>query len=89
MRAANHDRWRRWARWPVAEAPGAGDAADLFVDALFGTGLGRPLDGAVLDWVRGRDAAAAARTVAVDIPSGVCSDSGRPLGTGADSVHAA
>ncbi|WP_094023510.1 NAD(P)H-hydrate dehydratase [Maliponia aquimaris] len=54
----------------------------LVVDALFGTGLTRPfLD---LGAVRGRlaawQAAAQPRIVAVDVPSGLCSDSGRYLG---------
>ncbi len=62
--------------------------ADLMVDALFGTGLARPVDDPVLrEWLRRIDDAtdAAARddrtkTVAVDIPSGLCADSGRVLG---------
>ncbi|WP_299840362.1 NAD(P)H-hydrate dehydratase [uncultured Jannaschia sp.] len=48
--------------------------ADLIVDALFGIGLSRPVDlplGAV----------PAGRVVALDMPSGLCSDSGRPVGT--------
>lgn len=58
---------------------------DLYVDALFGTGLKRPV-------VLGEDYASTARSevgdglrgelrhVAIDIPSGVCSDSGKFLG---------
>jgi hydroxyethylthiazole kinase-like uncharacterized protein yjeF len=49
--------------------------ACLLVDALFGTGLARPLGGAVPS--RLRDLAAAARVrVAVDLPSGVATDDG-------------
>ena len=37
---ANHDRWRALGPvLPFASAPTAADAADLYVDALFGTGL--------------------------------------------------
>ena len=74
----------------IGDAPRLAGEADLYVDALFGTGLGRALDGAVLDWVRDRAAAkdVGAKTVAVDIPSGLCSDSGRVLGAGADVVSA-
>ena len=74
--AANYRRWAELGDTrPLAEAGAAGDAA-LVVDALFGTGLARPLEG------QGRDAVTrrAARTVAVDIPSGLCADSGRVLG---------
>lgn len=67
------------ARWtgptvPLAEAP----PAPLIVDALFGTGLGRPLAEAVqavLDRLRG-----SGRVVAVDIASGLDSDTGAALG---------
>ena len=71
--------YRRWAGMgdtrPLGEANEAGEAA-LVVDALFGTGLARPLEGLVRDVVARRWA----RVVAVDIPSGLCADSGRVLG---------
>ena len=89
---ANHDRWRALGPvLPFASAPTAADAADLYVDALFGTGLRRPLEGELLDWVstRAADPQATARTVALDMPSGLCSDSGRALGETAETVRAA
>lgn len=60
---------------------------DLVVDALFGTGLSRPVTGIGLTllemhedrqslWTNGKWGVA---HVAVDLPSGLCSDSGRPL----------
>ncbi len=50
----------------------------VLIDALFGTGLSRPIDDAVA--VRLRDLAAAARlTIAVDLPSGVATDDGAVL----------
>ncbi|MCP1170301.1 NAD(P)H-hydrate dehydratase [Limimaricola litoreus] len=55
---------------------GAVRRADLVIDALFGLGLTRPLDARlepVLD-------AGAQRVLAIDLPSGLCSDSGRALG---------
>jgi hydroxyethylthiazole kinase-like uncharacterized protein yjeF len=58
------------------EAAGAVRRADLVIDALFGLGLTRPLD-ARLKPVLG---AGARRMLAVDLPSGLCSDSGRALG---------
>jgi hydroxyethylthiazole kinase-like uncharacterized protein yjeF len=54
----------------------------LWVDALFGAGLSRPLEGpaaaAALAMAQAPD-----RVVAVDVPSGVAGDTGRPLGVGA------
>ena len=67
---------RRWSGKvvPLAEAP----PAPLIVDALFGTGLARPLPEAAqaaLDRVRGQG-----RVVAIDIVSGLEADTGRALG---------
>ncbi len=55
------------------------DGAALYVDALFGAGLARPLDGVALEVI----SAMAARDVpcvAVDVPSGVHGDTGMVLG---------
>ena len=54
----------------------------IVVDALFGTGLVRPiLDPllSVLRWLDDTMDEAVSHYVAVDIPSGLCADSGRPL----------
>lgn len=95
----NFEKWRRLAgtdpdaRTGKSEAvPGAGPLPDLLVDALFGTGLCRPLgppfgdalvgwggfsaDGGIRDVPSQRRPF---RIVSVDIPSGLCSDSGRVL----------
>ena len=69
------------ARWdgPVeALMPEVLDGADIVVDALFGAGLSRPLEGpakAVVEAIGHRIC------VAVDVPSGVHGDSGAILGT--------
>lgn len=55
------------------------DRADLVVDALFGTGLDRPVEGlpaAVIEAVN----AVPVPVLAVDLPSGVQADSGRIMG---------
>lgn len=54
------------------------DGAGVAVDALFGAGLSRPLEGAARAAV---ESVTAARlpTVAVDIPSGLSGDTGEPL----------
>ena len=56
--------------------------ADLVVDGLFGTGLTRPLGDIQNDIWRAFDleTGAIARLVSIDLPSGLCSDSGRVLG---------
>jgi len=51
----------------------------LVIDALFGIGLARPIEGAyaaLIDRVNGMEC----RVLAVDVPSGLCADSGRMLG---------
>ncbi len=76
---ANRDRWGG----PVAPLalPLPLGGADLVVDALFGTGLTRPLEGvaALAANALAEAAWAGERVVALDAPSGLCMDSGRPL----------
>jgi NAD(P)H-hydrate epimerase len=55
------------------------ERADLVVDALLGTGLARPVEGFLARVVERINAAARA-CVALDIPSGLDSDTGRTLG---------
>ncbi|MEQ8255451.1 MAG: NAD(P)H-hydrate dehydratase [Roseovarius confluentis] len=64
------------------------EKSDLFVDAVFGTGLSRPVEGGlaqVLVAFDGFRESRHVRTVAVDIPSGLCADSGRAMGTFANA----
>ncbi len=63
---------------PIAAAPGALRGADLVVDALFGIGLARPLP-EVLRPVFEAIPAEAVRA-ALDVPSGIDTDSGDVLG---------
>ena len=53
--------------------------APLVIDALFGAGLSRPLEGVVAELAE-RIAAAGLPVVAVDVPSGLAGDSGEALG---------
>ncbi len=53
------------------------DDAALVVDALFGAGLSRPLEGEAARFAR---ASKDITVVAVDVPSGLHGDTGRPLG---------
>ncbi len=62
-----------------AAAAGVVTGADLLVDAVLGTGLAREVRGRPAEavaWINGADAP----VVAVDLPSGICSDTGRVLG---------
>lgn len=58
---------------------GEGLDADLFVDAVFGTGLTRALPEPFARFMEQVTDSKTLRTVAVDITSGVCADSGRVL----------
>jgi hydroxyethylthiazole kinase-like uncharacterized protein yjeF len=68
------------ARWPDAQ-PG-----DLAIDALLGLGATRPPEGALAEAVRLLNAGTAP-VLAVDLPTGLCGDTGRSLGD--DVVRAA
>jgi hydroxyethylthiazole kinase-like uncharacterized protein yjeF len=71
------------ARW---RAPAAG----VVVDAIFGTGLSRPVEGDAAASIRRlntarRSRAGKLRVVAVDIPSGLCADTGQALGSAVEA----
>lgn len=73
----------RWAasRWkgevrPLSTEPSIGT---LYIDALFGAGLSRPLEGAVAQLARACHEKSLT-VVSVDTPSGIHGDTGRPLG---------
>jgi hydroxyethylthiazole kinase-like uncharacterized protein yjeF len=79
--AANYRRWR--AMGDVREIPDRAlfeehPEAGVIVDALFGTGLTRPFEPSPALAVA-LAGGARARVVAVDMPSGLCADSGRFL----------
>ncbi len=76
--APGSDAARAAARWhgPMAPfAPGEAARAALVIDAVFGAGLTRPVDGLVADTLR-----AARRIIAVDVPSGIDGATGQVRG---------
>ncbi len=79
--ALKGDAAEAFRRWPGQTLPVSPDhpMADLFVDAIFGAGLARPLEGHAA-----RLAAASARfperVIAIDMPSGIHGDTGLALG---------
>lgn len=69
---------------PLADATPAD--ADIVVDAIFGAGLSRPVDGTVAE-VLARVAAAGVPVVAVDVPSGLDGDTGQVRGVAVPAVE--
>jgi hydroxyethylthiazole kinase-like uncharacterized protein yjeF len=72
------------------EIVAAASSYDVVVDALFGTGLKRPLTGVfaeVVEYVSGIRHTSASETliVSVDIPSGLDADQAQPIGPAADA----
>ena len=72
-----------WTGPTEAAEPAALARATLFVDALFGAGLSRPLDGRAAALVA---ALVGRRIVAIDVPSGVAGDTGQVLGVAAEAA---
>ena len=75
---------RRWAGDIKSLEPGLFDDADLVIDALFGAGLARELDGvsrSIIDEINARKIPC----LSVDVPSGVLGDSGAVLGAAPDA----
>lgn len=75
----------RWKGQVEPLSSGLLDGAGLVVDALFGAGLARPLEGTVRDLVE-ELGARSIPTVAVDVPSGVDGDTGGVLDTAAQAA---
>ncbi len=86
-----HVNYRRWidrgSVRPLSEVVDAVrvDSVDLIVDSVFGTGLVRPLGNDLISMIEavrdfGESVGTSPIVVSVDIPSGICSDSGRELG---------
>ena len=55
-------------------------AASLLVDALYGTGLDRPIEGTAAEWIELANSQSETPILAIDLPSGLDSDTGAPLG---------
>lgn len=85
--AAAHAAWLAAGGTPHAELPPAPpEGWSLVVDALFGIGLQRPLEGRYADWIESLNTQPCPR-LAVDIPSGLDADTGRRLGPCFAATH--
>jgi hydroxyethylthiazole kinase-like uncharacterized protein yjeF len=83
---ATQDAQAMTARWEGVTTPLNGALEPgVWIDALFGAGLSRPLEGPAAA-AAVRMAEAPERVVAVDVPSGVPGDSGKPIGPAACAV---
>jgi ADP-dependent NAD(P)H-hydrate dehydratase / NAD(P)H-hydrate epimerase len=78
---------RRWRGPTAAAEPSALSSTDMIVDALFGAGLDRPVEGLPQAMIEAMRAAAnrGCHVVAVDLPSGINGTSGAVMG---DAVSA-
>jgi len=79
LRGAVREHADRWPGPIEVLAPAALGGAQLIVDAIFGAGLSRALDGEALETLAAA-AAAGLPIVAVDVPSGLQADTGENLG---------
>jgi len=65
----------------AASAPAVLEPSTVLVDALFGTGLSRPLPKALTVWLEAANTHKGAYKVALDVPSGVCATKGTLWGS--------
>lgn len=86
--ATNYRKWCALGKVQPLAAAHAAQPADIYVDAVFGTGLTRAPEGELAKVLHaigpegGNSDWFADRVVAIDAPSGLCLDSGRVLGAG-------
>jgi NAD(P)H-hydrate epimerase len=70
----------RWLGIPSLDDPPDPRDPGLWIDALFGNGQSRPPGEAMESLLRSREKGGAGPLVAIDVPTGLCGDSGRVLG---------
>ncbi|MGB8365911.1 MAG: NAD(P)H-hydrate dehydratase [Rhizomicrobium sp.] len=75
---------KRWDAPIASLSESVVDGAELVIDALFGAGLGRPLEGPARE-IAARANGSNIPIVAIDVPSGLHGDLGRPLVEGGDA----
>jgi NAD(P)H-hydrate epimerase len=80
---ASHLRHAEWLGIPRLAAPPDPAGPALWIDALFGIRQGRPPSAQLLELLAARERQRPGNLVAIDVPTGLCADQGRCLGSGA------
>jgi NAD(P)H-hydrate epimerase len=83
---AAHRRHAHWLGIPELSAPPPPDDTAIWVDALFGIGQSRPPADALETLLEERQRQRPGQLIAIDGPTGLCADSGQPLGRCAASA---
>jgi hydroxyethylthiazole kinase-like uncharacterized protein yjeF len=85
---------KKWQGGVTAAQPDALDGGDIVVDALFGAGLDRPVEGLARAMIEAMNAHAQARpgrrampVIAVDLPSGINGTSGAVMGLAVNAAQ--
>lgn len=79
LRGDAADAAKRWTGPVEAASPGGLAGAGIIIDALFGAGLSRPVDGLAKQMIEAVNASGA-HVIAVDLPSGINGASGAAMG---------
>ena len=77
---------RRWTGQTIAASPQVLVSADLIVDALFGAGLDRMVEGLAHDLIEAANASGLP-IIAVDLPSGINGTTGAVMGTAINAAE--
>ena len=77
---------KSWGRSIAPAEPSGLDRADIIVDALFGAGLDRPVEGLPRTMIEAMNAQAAP-VVSVDLPSGINGSSGAVMSVAVEAAH--
>jgi ADP-dependent NAD(P)H-hydrate dehydratase / NAD(P)H-hydrate epimerase len=77
---------KKWTGPILPAQPNKLNGAAVVVDALYGAGLDRPVEGLARDMIEAMNALAAP-VVAVDLPSGINGTSGAVMGTAVSAAH--
>lgn len=94
LRGDAADAAKKWTGAVAAAQPDALDGADIVIDALFGAGLDRPVEGLARAMIEAMNARTRAQTgqravpvVAVDLPSGINGNSGAVMGVAVNAAQ--
>jgi NAD(P)H-hydrate epimerase len=84
---AAHLRHGQWLGIPLLQRTPDANGPELWIDALLGIGQRRPAGKAIDALLEARQQERPQRLMAVDVPTGLCADSGRPISTHPAAAH--